>query len=198
MPFLCKKLIQLADRAVNFGRAADTHLMHDGYDGGVLSQCRLMILTINFCNTVHTDKNDLYDKDHIAAVKGAHQGKPSQDAVNNILQRYEDAGGFGVATSCGYQFIEKDPASKTKFKQTFCLQGLGLAIELPNFSGITFFGHLFAHNTAIPLIYHEDGRIQIADKRNGHMVFAWGAGNNEKKKRGRTERQDSSSKRRKS
>ena len=85
------------------------------------------------------------------------------------LDEFEKFGSYGRKTTCVYQFLGQTEHEDCKVIIYFLLQGLGIAVRFDSHISHSFFGYLFTHCTALPVIvkngrvyyYHEKISIEI-------------------------------------
>jgi hypothetical protein len=130
--------------------------------------------TLGFCNTRHTDKGDVVKVRDLADMRQLLA--PYLDATDqriknsvNYIQRWLDWGPIGISTTCVYQFVGLGDSDKVLC--FFLLDGLGIAVQLNTHVCHMFFGHLFSHRTALPIIVRL-GKVHYRDPN--FQVFAWG------------------------
>jgi hypothetical protein len=80
-----------------------------------------------------------------------------------------DWGPIGISTTCVYQFVGQVESDEVLC--FFLLDGLGTAVRMNSHICHMFFGHLFSHRTALPIIIR-DGKVVYKDQN--FQVFAWG------------------------
>jgi len=130
--------------------------------------------TLGFCNTRHTDKGDVVKVGDLAVMQQLIDPYlRSTDRIiaksANYIQRWLDWGPIGISTTCVYQFVGKDASDEVLC--FFLLDGLGIAVLLDTHVCHMFFGHLFSHRTALPIIIR-GGKVFY--KGQDFQVFAWG------------------------
>ena len=181
LPQAHKMVRKLVSAAIIFGCRADPS-MHAVLPGGadqslVFKACTTAISTMNFYNVGHKDKNDQMN----ARTRAAIQRKIDEHCDNEeamYLQRFGNLGGYGVSTTCGYQYISKSGLSPD-IEQYFLMDGLGIGMKLCHHAGMSFMGYLFSHRSSVPIIRKIGGikgaviLVPCIDK-NGNVVFAWG------------------------
>jgi hypothetical protein len=112
------------------------------------------------------------DLDDIRQLLEPHLGSPDihvQKAVD-YLQRWIDWGPMGMSTTCVYQFVGHQ-IKRDEVISYFLLDGLGIAMRMNSHLCHMFFGHLFSHRTALPIIVR-DGKTHSKDPH--FQVFEWG------------------------
>ena len=135
--------------------------------------------TLGFCDTRHTDKGDVVKVRDLVVMRqllaphleATDQG--TKNSVNHIL-RWLDWGPVGISTTCVCQFVGLGESDKVLC--FFLLDGLGTAVQLDTHVCHVFFGHLFSHRTALPVIIRA-GKVHCGDPN--FQVFAWGGDTHE-------------------
>jgi hypothetical protein len=123
-----------------------------------------------FANGKHLDSGDVYPKSMQQIMEGENSG------CINRLKKFE---GFCGPTTCGYQFLYKDDGLKQTMKpcQYFCLNGLGLAMEIQDGIGHTFLASSFSHQTSLCVARIQQGEqdsIRMLNMDDNFLLFAWG------------------------
>lgn len=155
---------------------------------------RLSIMTlgnsnsIGFANTCHVDKNDCFlpsfqkfgpiilndIKSEAKVEESKEEGMRYVSQAMDYLSKLHSVGKFGVMTVCGYKkLVWNDMVTEDEVVGYFLNIGLGTCypIESNMFHG--FFGHLFAHQTCVPLIV-QDGHVLYT--HTSAKIFACGGG----------------------
>ena len=171
----------LIDKAMGFAARADS-LMSNlmPHTNNFCRYTRLALLTVNFFNTSHKDRNDKFDKDHLDWLQfllDKFYRTAEMDFYKQYIDRYAERFGVLVTpdTTCGYQFVSKNGLDVSRFQQFFVLNSLGIVVRLLHRCSINFLGGLVYHSTAVPLLLLPNSRIMIPSQVNGNFVFAWGS-----------------------
>jgi hypothetical protein len=149
--------------------------------------CHLSILTIGnnkslgFANTCHIDKNDQFtdkfqDMADIITMKLKTSACHQKHVVKIVdyLTSMKKLGNFGITTVCGYQKLVWDSELNEEDLVGFFLNvGLGTCYEINSGMFQCFSGHLFSHQTAVPLIVKGDS---VLYNHNSVKIFGWGGG----------------------
>jgi hypothetical protein len=130
--------------------------------------------TLGFCNTRHTDKGDVVKVRDLSNMRQLLEPYLESTDVRiqnsvNYIQRWLDWGPIGISTTCVYQFVGQGESDKVLC--FFLLDGLGIAVQLNTHVCHMFFGHVFSHRTALPIIIRA-GKVHYRDPN--FQVFAWG------------------------
>ena len=156
------------------------------YSNAALRFCSQKIITfgklgktLGFCNTRHTDKGDVVKVRDLVVMRqllAPHLEATDQGTKNsvNYILRWLDWGPVGISTTCVYQFVGLGESDKVLC--FFLLDGLGIAVQLDAHVCHMFFGHLFSHRTALPIIIRA-GKVHYRDPN--FQVFAWGGDTHE-------------------
>jgi hypothetical protein len=131
-------------------------------------------VTLGFFNTCHTDKGDVVKVADLGVIQKLidpylHSTDPNIKKSVDYIQRWLNWGPIGISTTCVYQFVGHNPSDEVLC--FFLLDGLGLAVQLNTHVCHMFFGHLFSHRTAMPIIIRA-GKVFYKDPN--FQVFAWG------------------------
>jgi hypothetical protein len=123
---------------------------------------------LGFVNTAHVDSCDTLTKEQMEELKGK--------ITNDCYLRLMNLKGFGLPTTCGYQFVKKEETEDKPFEahQFFSLDGLGIAIPLSDGLGHYFYASTFAHRTCLGMIHH-GSKVSITNKNDDFTILAWGA-----------------------
>eukprot|EP00957_Ditylum_brightwellii_P074036 5625489-Ditylum_brightwellii.AAC.1 len=91
----------------------------------------------------------------------------------NILLDFDD---FGVNTMCLYQFVGEHLLNKNDHIYAYFIHdGLGIAVELHNSIGHSFYDNTFVHRTAMPVIVKgTEVNEKVYYQHDGFTIFAWG------------------------
>jgi len=193
VPKLLSLIHELTNRAIPASLKSN-RLLHRIAPIGLkklMHHCRISILTMDFCNTHHLDANDKYAEPQQSRMFSKmfdaeeayldYEGDPNceeefHEKFDYLLNLMTLGEGFSTDTTCGYQFLEKDPSpGSVQFKQYFDLAGLGIFVKLCDNSTINFFGNIFSHCTAVPIAVIDGERAVVPSVDKGLCVFAWGA-----------------------
>ena len=149
--------------------------------------CNLSILTIGnnkslgFANTCHIDKNDQFshkfqDMADMIIMKlktsACHQKQVLK--IVDYFTSMKRLGKFGITTVCGYQkLVWESELNDEHLVGYFLNLGLGTCYEIKSGMFQCFSGHLFSHQTAVPLIVKDD---VVLYNHNSVKILAWGGG----------------------
>ena len=162
----------------------------------------LTILTLNFANQAHLDKNDIFGDEFLATaravVEECHQNverpikkqrndrsygfdskkavEMGKDAIDSYLSRFlhsvEDC---SRPTCCGYKVIGKLEEDEELFA-TFTNLSCGVSVRIINDFYLRFFGAKSVHLTTVPLVINwKTKTVRLIDATNA-MIIAWGNG----------------------
>jgi hypothetical protein len=151
--------------------------------------CKTGIFTVNFCNEMHTDRNDhrprakssilqelqsVFECDSLAKSAISEQARAMYDLVNEF-----DA---PQPTTCCYQFV---PTTATvedhKYIQVHCyfpMPTLGVAHRMFDHWTNIFLGGVLLHGTSVPVFYEmcEHGEEVFVGEHPRLNIVAWGEG----------------------
>ena len=150
-----------------------------------LKFCPRVILTVDFYNSCHTDKNDLDPKETkqmVTRLKDiltifdqlvANGLKVMKSRTNEAVKSLEHLmyWGFCLPTTCCYQYLFKTTAP-VEIYQWFMCPGLGTTYRIRNYWVHIMLGGLFSHCTSAP-IYIVDNKAYFG-KCPAVTMFAWG------------------------
>jgi hypothetical protein len=169
---------------VNIHSILPNHKCPPGYGNNILGTCHKKIITsgvpnkwLGYACCQHVDTVDKYKGEKKIAVtkmKESLKGSPLcyDKKIENYIKSFEQFGPFGRKTTCVYQFIGKESNKECKVIIYFLMQGLGIAVKFDSHLCHSFFGYLFTHCTALPVIV-VDGRVYYHHEEI--VIFAWGA-----------------------
>ena len=151
-------------------------------DQEMIALCRLAILMFGrhgFGNTEHVDKGDLKKSADALSIiaKYLHEKDVEIRTKTEYAKTFIERLGFGVPTTCGYQFVnDEDDEENDDFEcfQYFVMPGLGICVRVRENSTHGFYAFSFTHLTAIPLVISK-GRLYIHLPGSDFTVFVWGA-----------------------
>ena len=149
--------------------------------------CDLSILTIGnnsslgFANTCHIDKNDHFsdyfqDVAQMITMKIKESAGSQRDVMKIVtyLESMKRLGKYGTTTVCGYQKLLWSPEFDDKHLVAFFLNiGLGTCYDINSGMFQSFYGHLFSHQTAVPVIVKDN---TVMYNHNSVKLFGWGGG----------------------
>ena len=173
-------------------------IMHGQCDGRDLFE-QLAILTVDFANVHHFDKNDRFHADYqkrwnanIAKIEQVLERKNVSDFEREYLtyvlraQKEMDS----HPTTCAYANVKAREGENATYVSDsehevftyFVLPASKIAIRLRNRNMLTFFGNKFEHCTALSLVLDkEDGSVSALGcgmDSSGVRVVAWGSNSN--------------------
>jgi hypothetical protein len=120
-----------------------------------------------FVNTSHVDSCDILTKDQMEEL----EKKISNDSYLRLIKLK----GFGLPTTCGYQFVMKEMYNHSyQANQFFSLDGLGIAIPISDGLRHYFYASSFAHRTCLCL-KQLGSQISITNEKDDFTILAWGA-----------------------
>jgi hypothetical protein len=149
--------------------------------------CHLSILTLGnksslgFANTCHVDKHDSFKDDFqdtatmiIQKLKDTSCRATDFLKIINYLESLKKLGPFGITTVCGYQkLVWCSDFDDDHLFGYFLNIGLGTCYELNSGMFHCFYGHLFSHQTAVPIIVKNN---VVVYNHNSVKLFGWGGG----------------------
>ena len=169
---------------VNIHSVLPNHKCPPGYKHNTLGTCHKKIITsevpgkwLGYASCQHLYSVDLYKKNKKEEVLAEKEKLKNSKATFDLkraayLDEFEKFGSYGRKTTCVYQFLCQTEHEDCEVIIYFLLQGLGIAVRFDSHISHSFFGYLFTHCTALPVIV-KNGRVYYYHEKI--VIFAWGA-----------------------
>jgi hypothetical protein len=130
--------------------------------------------TMGFCNTRYTDKRDVVKVKDLLIIKKMIE--PHCKSTNlktklsaEYIQKWIKWGPIGISTTCVYQFVGN--CEGDDIRCYFLMDGLGIAVCMHTHICHLFFGHVFSHRTALPIIVRK-GMVMVYHDPNFQVLPA--------------------------